>query len=142
MSKLKTYAQALKKLGYGSQRDDDDGSLVFKTPVGTFAVALEEEDPDYVQMTYPNFHPIQTADEFVQACIAASSVNSVLKSAKIFVRADGLNVVVVVELFGTVEQILPLLPRAIEVLAHGVELFEMQMLNLTKQTLPPSKYLQ
>lgn len=141
--RLAFYTQALRGLGYAPKIEN--GDVVFEIDGGIYVVGMFEDDANYVELTFPNFWKFESEDERVIAYIAANRVNASLKAVKVFVRQDGNDTMAAVDLFGTPEQIVTQLARAIAVLQQGVQLFALAMSELSAPDWAsdwPDQYLQ
>lgn len=69
----------LREQGYGSPAIDEDGDIRFRVDGLGFYLLLDDEDPEYVRISLPNFYPIDTADELARADVVAMQCQQHLK---------------------------------------------------------------
>jgi hypothetical protein len=63
---------------------NDEGDLVFKSEGHLFAIILEEDDPLFYRLVFPNFWAMENEAERTRAIIAAHEATVSTKVAKIF----------------------------------------------------------
>lgn len=66
----------------------DNGHLVFKQEGGHYYLLIDEQDPQFFRLVFPNFHPIGGAVVRQRALAAAGRVAEGIKSAKIILVDD------------------------------------------------------
>ncbi|MGE0192563.1 MAG: hypothetical protein AB7T63_11045 [Planctomycetota bacterium] len=74
--------------GYAPQIDKD-GDVVFKYEGGTWFLQIDERDPEFFRLVFPNFWSIESDDERERVERAALKATADTKVAKVFpVRED------------------------------------------------------
>jgi hypothetical protein len=81
------YMGYLKEQGY-TPSIDEDGDVRFKYEGGTYYIIVDENDPTFLHILYPNFWEIESPIELAQAKNAVSYVNRTAKIAKIYLVRD------------------------------------------------------
>lgn len=74
-----------------------EGHVTFQHERGNYFLLIDEQDPQFFRLIYPNFHSIEGETQRAQACIAAGRVAEGIKAAKIILVEN--NVWACVELF-------------------------------------------
>lgn len=111
----------LKEEGY-VPRIDADGDVVFKYEGNSYAVALDEQDPDFVRIIYPNFWPIENDSERRAVEKNALRVTAEAKVAKLFLVGE--NVWASIELFcRPLDHFFPVFERSIRTLKAAIRVF-------------------
>ncbi|GAB4321518.1 MAG: hypothetical protein Kow0069_25870 [Promethearchaeota archaeon] len=77
----------LKEEGYRPEYDPD-GDVVFKQEGRTYVIILEERDPEFFRIVFPNFWPIESQEERLMVSIAANEATAKTKAAKVFPIRD------------------------------------------------------
>jgi hypothetical protein len=122
MANTDLYAEYLRSEGYRPEVADD--LVWFKHEGGNFAICIDDDDPEYFQLTYPNFWKIESEAERQAAIRSADDVTRRCKVAKVYVRTDGDDVFADVEEFlGRREDFQPIFPRAVSALHLATRLF-------------------
>ncbi|ADN02580.1 hypothetical protein [Spirochaeta thermophila] len=130
-AKLQTlYLEFLDDLGT-RPRIDEDGDVEFHYDGGIYYIIVDEEDPEYFSIIYPNFWEIESEDEYQQVLVAADYVTALSKVAKVYIVDDNV--------WATVEMILPspedfaqVFDRAMGLLQNGVYNFVLKMKELAQ----------
>jgi hypothetical protein len=124
----KLYADHLTEEGF-RPKVDEDGDVTFKYEGGNYFIRVDENDPTFFQVNFPNFWPIESEEERKHAYMAASLVAMECKVAKVYVVED--DVWVSVELFfESPEQFKRVFGRAMHALQNGRDLFSSKMREL------------
>jgi hypothetical protein len=119
------YLEYLRENGYRPQLDGD-GDVVFKYEGKTFLIFVDEEDPGFFRLVFPNFWPIEDEAERVRAWQAATEATASTKVAKVFLVED--NVWASVELFmGAPSGFAAVFGRCLDAIMVGVSTFATQM---------------
>jgi len=82
MNKLQSYRDYLTRQGYRPEAHDD--FVCFRHEGGTYLMPVEDRDPTYFRVIYPNFWTIDSDDERARANAAACDVTAALKGVKVF----------------------------------------------------------
>lgn len=82
MSKLSEYRALLQSHGLRTQAHDDHLSFVFEQ--GTYVLEVDDGDPDFFRLVFPNFWRLGSVDEQGRALAAAAQATSLVKVAKVF----------------------------------------------------------
>jgi hypothetical protein len=82
----KMYADYLRKEGYAPSLDSD-GDVSFKIEGGNYFIAINEDDPVFFYIGYPNFWEIETEAERRKASAVIMNVNRTTKVAKIYITS-------------------------------------------------------
>ncbi|GAB4307772.1 MAG: hypothetical protein Kow0069_05570 [Promethearchaeota archaeon] len=77
----------LKSEGYRPEIDRD-GDVVYKQEGRTYVIILEERDPEFFRIVFPNFWPIESQEERLKVSIAANEATAMTKAAKVFPIRD------------------------------------------------------
>ncbi len=105
---------------------DDDGDLAFKYEGRLYVVILDDMDDVFVRLVFPNFWPIESAEERGRVVRAAQVATAQTKVAKIFVVED--NVWGSVELFCSPPEVFTnVFRRSMSALQAAVEKFAAKM---------------
>jgi hypothetical protein len=80
------YLSYLREQGY-SPSVDSSGDIVFKVEGGNYYIAIDEAEPTYFRIVYPNFWEIMSESERAQASAAIMSVNRTTKLAKVYIES-------------------------------------------------------
>lgn len=122
MANTSLYVKYLDREGYHPEVQD---SLVwFKHEGGNYAIAVDDGDPTYFQLVYPNFWKIENEEERLAAIRFADAATMQCKVAKVYVRPDGENVMADVEEFlPHREDFEAIFDRALRVLHTAVRTF-------------------
>lgn len=67
---------------------DDDGDLIFKQEGRTYVLIIDEKDPDFLRLAFPNFWTIESEDERKRATHAAMLATAKTKVAKVYLAGD------------------------------------------------------
>lgn len=78
-------------------RVESDEDILFKFEGGLYFIRVLDDDLEYFRLVYPNFWPIDSAEEATRAAAIALSVSTDFKVAKVF--PSGENVSASIELF-------------------------------------------
>ena len=105
---------------------DDDDDVRFKAEGRLYFIAIDDEDPQFFRLVFPNFWSIEDADERQKVLVAASHATMKTKVSKVFVVRD--NVWASVELFvGQPVGVQPVFKRSLSALQAGVRAFAESM---------------
>ena len=98
MNKLQMPKTVLTEQGYRAKPHDD--YVAFQYEGGNYILPIDDADPTFFQIVFPNFRRISSAAELARAHEAAATVNSTVKTVKIFPvgGADGGQTMAVVDL--------------------------------------------
>ena len=101
---------------------DDDGDLLFKAEGKTFIIFVNEEDPTFFRLVFPNFWPIEDEDEYAKVLDAANLATARTKVTKIYSVND--NVWASAEVFvPEIEDFKKLFGRCMDALRVGFSAF-------------------
>ena len=78
----------LQEEGYGNVRTDEDGQLVFQLDGSTYLFSLDNNDPGYIRLLFPNFWSIDSDDERARAMVACNQVTLDCKCASVSIGSD------------------------------------------------------
>lgn len=121
------YANYLMAEGY-QPRVDEEGDLVFKSEGKTYLILIDEDDPNFFQLVFPNFWSVDNEEERHKVLVAANAVNSGIKCVKIQIVRD--SVWAVAELFvSSPEQATAMFERAMRALQAGVTRFTLEIMK-------------
>jgi hypothetical protein len=121
------YKDFLEQEGY-HPTIDSDGDVMFKSEGRTYYIDIDEKDPSYFRIMYPNFWSIENTAELTRALLAANYASMISKVAKVYVRSDGKDVSAGIELFfERPEQFKPIFNRAMSALRNGVNNYAEKM---------------
>ncbi len=108
---------------------DADGDMQFKFEGGTYFVMLTADDDEYYQLVYPNFWPLESGDDRLNALVICDLLNRALKLVKLYTLAD--TVWAGVEsAHATPEAFMHMLPRSLGYLQDAVRAFGQEMTSL------------
>ncbi|HEY8378038.1 MAG TPA: hypothetical protein VIK91_16185 [Nannocystis sp.] len=96
MSLAEVYAEFLRAEGYRPVIDDA-GDLVFRCDGGFYFVTIDDDDPHYFRLVFPNFWGLESEAERHRARIAAAEVTAEFKAVKVYPQHDDMQAAV--ELF-------------------------------------------
>lgn len=120
MTKLDLFRAFLTKQGFRPQIHDD--YVAFKHEAGTYVLPLDDADPNYFRIVFPNFWSFQTPSERQRVLETAAVVTGMIKAVKVF---PGPN-----DTIASVEMLLPdedafrtFFPRALLMLQAAVREF-------------------
>lgn len=130
MKKSDLYMDYLRQEGYVPKLDGD-GDVQFKYEGMTCCLFSDEDDREYFRVVLPNFWPIESQDERVQAIAAAGVVTAGIKVGKVIIVKD--NVWSSVEmLIDPIERFRDVFPRAMRILVMCVQRFRNEMNKSTQ----------
>ena len=81
------YLEHLKDEGYRPALDDD-GDIYFKKEGKTYLIILDEDDPTFFRLVFPNFWEIESDEERERVVHAASAATAATKVTKVFPVED------------------------------------------------------
>lgn len=87
MSLAAIYIDFLEREGY-RPAIDDAGDVLFRCEGRCYYLMVDDDDPTYFRLLFPNFWSIDGALEHQRALLAAADVTAEIKVAKIYVLAD------------------------------------------------------
>lgn len=129
--RTKMYESFLVEQGYRPQIDED-GDVRFKSEGLTYYITVDEKDPEFFRIIFPNFWEIEDETEFMRVLIAINHSNSVCKVTKLFSIND--NVWASIEAFtASPEDFKDTFSRSISALRNGVHLYSEKMKELTTE---------
>jgi hypothetical protein len=77
-----------------------DGDVVFHYNSGNYVIAIDEDDPGFFRVIYPNFWTIDSDLERSQVAAAASYTSRTIKAAKVYITgSDNSNTSIEVAMF-------------------------------------------
>ena len=121
MSLAAIYVDFLARAGYRASIDDA-GDVLFRCEGRCYYLMVDDDDPAYFRLLFPNFWRIDSTHEHQRALLAAATVTAEIKVAKIYVLADDTQAAA--EMFLAAPDDLPLVfGRALEVLQGAVRRF-------------------
>lgn len=128
MTKLEvaeTYRQHLAAEGY-LPKIDGDGDIVFRHEGRTHVIVLDQDDPTFFRIVFPNFWSIDDDAERARAMHAAHEATCNAKVAKVFLVDD--NVWATIELFtSTPGEPMRVFARSMSALQAAVQIFAREM---------------
>jgi hypothetical protein len=80
------YMDYLREEGYVPSVDSD-GDIAFKVEGGSYYIIVDEDDPTYFIILYPNFWEIESEEERALASDVIMYVNDTTKVAKIYITS-------------------------------------------------------
>jgi hypothetical protein len=80
------YMDYLREQGYAPSVDSD-GDVVFKIEGGSYYIAVDEDDPGYFRIVYPNFWEIESEAERQKASAVIMRANRTTKIAKVYITS-------------------------------------------------------
>ena len=87
MSLAAIYVDFLARAGYRASIDDA-GDVLFRCEGRSYYLMVDDDDPTYFRLLFPNFWSIDSSPEHQRALLAAADVTAEIKVAKIYVLAD------------------------------------------------------
>jgi hypothetical protein len=87
MSLAAIYVEFLESEGFRPILDDA-GDVMFKCEGREYWLMVDDDDPDYFRLLFPNFWSIDGATEHQRALLAAAEVTAEIKVAKVYVLGD------------------------------------------------------
>jgi hypothetical protein len=123
-ARMDMIANYLKAEGFAVQLDND-GDCVFKQEGRTYILIIDEKDPDFIRLTFPNFWTIETEEERRRATEAAMLATAKTKVAKVYVAGD--NTWAAWETFAKPEAFIPFIARALMALRAAASNFAEHM---------------
>ncbi|AEJ61961.1 hypothetical protein Spith_1701 [Spirochaeta thermophila DSM 6578] len=110
---------------------DEDGDVEFRYDGGIYYIIVDEDDPEYFSIIYPNFWEIESEEEHAQALVATDYATAISKVAKIYI--------VDANVWASVEMVLPqpedfteVFDRAMRLLQNGTYNFVLKMKELSE----------
>lgn len=85
----KVYMEFLSDEGYRPEIDKD-GDVQFKREGSSYFIQVDEADPEFFRLVYPNFWSIESDAERAKALAAIEAANADTKVCKIFTQKDNL----------------------------------------------------
>lgn len=92
MSQADVYAQFLRAEGYRPVADDA-GDLVFDRDGRYYCLTVDDDDPHYFRLVYPNFWGLESDEERQLAQVAAAEVTAEFKVVKVYPQHDDMQAV-------------------------------------------------
>lgn len=133
MTLLQKYNDALRSQGYRPQIQD--GHVSFQHEGGTFVIPVDDADPDYLRLVFPNFWSIDSDAERHRVLAAAAHVTAEVKGVKVF-PIEG-NTWAAVELFlPGGEGFAAVLPRCLRAIQSATQCFVLCMVPALSKGLP------
>lgn len=121
MSLAAIYVDYLARAGYRASIDDA-GDVLFRCEGRCYYLMVDDDDPTYFRLLFPNFWSIDSTPEHQRALLAAADVTAEIKVAKIYVLADDTQAAA--EMFLAAPDDLPLVfGRALQALQGAVRRF-------------------
>jgi hypothetical protein len=119
------YRSFLRTEGYEAELDKD-GDVAFTVEGRHYIILVDEEDPEFFRLIFPNFWSIDSSEERLKTAVAAVYATAKTKVAKVFQAGD--NMWASVEMFvSTPHAVKPVLKRALGALETGVDHFRQAM---------------
>lgn len=87
MSLAAVYVEFLEREGF-RPTIDDAGDVLFRCEGRCYYLMVDDDDPTYFRLLFPNFWSIDGALEHQRALLAAADVTAEIKVAKIYVLGD------------------------------------------------------
>lgn len=87
MSLAAIYVEFLEREGY-RPTIDDAGDVLFRHEGRCYYLMVDDDDPVYFRLLFPNFWTIDDGAEHQRALLAAADVTAEIKVAKIYVLGD------------------------------------------------------
>jgi len=104
---------------------DQDGDVVFKIEGYMYFISIEE-DEQFFRLIFPNFWPLESADERVRAERIALRVTQRMKVVKVLTTDHG--VIATVEMFVSgPESVYPVFRRCVQAIRGAVRAFSDEM---------------
>jgi hypothetical protein len=127
--RIQRYRDFLTSEGYQPEVDTD-GDLHFKHEGGNYWITVEEDDPYFVRVLFPNFWSIDSDEERTRALMAADHANHQCKVAKVSSTSAHDNMMASFEAFfdkDHPEDFRPVFRRALSSLQYAVNTFREHM---------------
>ena len=122
MERTDLYMKYLEDEGYRPSIQAD--LIIFKKEGGTYVVVTDDNDPEYVQILYPGFWPIDSDEERQAAVRAANQATGRTKVGKVFLTDEGDNVNASLEAFlKDPEDFAVIFDRTLLVISTAVQFF-------------------
>ena len=120
----KMYMDFLKSEGYPAE--DRGNFIVFKVEGLKYFLDINDDDPEFFRIVFPNFWPIESEEERIKAVQSADYSNAKCKVAKIFTVES--NTWATIEVFlSKPEDFKAIFQRALGALQNGVKNFAEHM---------------
>ncbi len=87
MSLAAVYVEFLQREGF-RPRLDDAGDVMFRCEGREYWLMVDDDDPDYFRLLFPNFWSVDGEAERQRAVLAAAEVTAEIKVAKVYVLGD------------------------------------------------------
>ncbi len=87
MSLAALYVAFLEDEGLGPEQDAA-GDVLFRCEGHNYYLMVDDDDPGYFRLLFPNFWPIDSVQEHQRALLAAAEVTAEIKVAKVYVHGD------------------------------------------------------
>lgn len=87
MSQTEVYAEFLRAEGFRPVIDDA-GDLVFKCDGGFYFVTVDDDDPHYFRLVFPNFWGLESEAERHRARAVAAEITAEFKVVKVYPQHD------------------------------------------------------
>jgi hypothetical protein len=100
---------------------DGDGDLIFKQEGRTYVLIIDEKDPDFLRLAFPNFWSIESEEERKRATSSAMTATAKTKVAKVYLAGD--NTWAAIETFAKPEGFAPFIARGLMALRAAANNF-------------------
>lgn len=87
MSLAETYLEFLAGEGFAAELDEA-GDVGFEIDGKAYFIMVDDDDPSYFRLLFPNFWSIDSESEHQRAMLAAAEVTAEIKVAKVYVLGD------------------------------------------------------
>jgi hypothetical protein len=127
--RMKLYTDFLTSEGYRPEMADKE-LLRFMHEGKTYFITVDDNDPMYFRLVYPNFWSIDDDDERVKVFLAANTTNREVKCVKVYVNEEGDDTWAAIEEFFDrehPENVRPVFTRTLRALQAGINNFRDNM---------------
>ena len=122
------YLKYIVDLGYKAEIDAD-ADIKFESESNTYFLILDDRDPVFFRLAYPNFFPLESDEDRRRGLEAANYANRLTKVAKVTVTAKN-------NVWASIEMFLPekddfkkVFPRSFETLRKATSRFLTQVMS-------------
>lgn len=121
MALADTYREFLAEEGFEAELDEA-GDVAFTLDGRSFWLMVDDDDPAYFRLLFPNFWSIDSETEHQRAMLAAAEVTAEIKVAKVYVLGDDTQASVEMFLAAPAD-LRPVFDRALRALQGAVRRF-------------------
>lgn len=116
-------------MGEGYRPDiNESGFVSFKVEGKFYVIPIDEDDPEYFNLIFPNFWSIDDEEERAHAMVAANETTASMKVAKVVIHGD--SIWACIEMYvSPPEQFTAVFARSLRTLQAGVQHFNLSMMK-------------